>query len=534
MRVNPLKKSPELISYKLTNKLLRGRISLQIEPNTPCYSIRLILKQRENGKEINIVEFNDVVKRDFCFNFCMRLNEVEWQVHYYDFYIEFTVGEESSLYRLKVLKPKIKLRVHGFLSKPQVLINKKYHISPYITYHSNLSILFKQKKSYESKKNKYKWIMAFIVFVILRPYLVNKKIWLGYEKNSNFAQDNGFSFFKYCYLNGLRKNYYYVIKKESPDIGIVKDYDDKVIYFMSFKFMLYFLSSSLLISSESKAHIYDIRLNKGPIRFILNRKEHIFLQHGIIGLKQVHQIFNKMNKNSTNLFITSSRYEKDLIKKYFRYNENEIVITGLSRWDNLKSKTTKNMKILIMPTWRSWLEDLSVEEFLNTEYFSLYHQLIIDIESERILKNNDIEVVFFLHPKFTKYSSLFNGYRQIKIKNYEENSVKDELEEASLLITDYSSVAWDFFYLKKPIIFFQFDQKDYLTKQGSYLKLDKELFGDVVYNSNDVLTTMQSYRENNFQEKEKFSKMRTEFFEYIDQDNNSRIFLAIKDFLDKR
>ena len=42
---------------------------------------------------------------------------------------------------------------------------------------------------------------------------------------------------------------------------------------------------------------------------------------------------------------------------------------------------------------------------------------------------------------------------------------------SAILITDYSSVAWDFCYLDKPVLFFQPDLDTYLELRGAYLDL---------------------------------------------------------------
>ena len=54
-----------------------------------------------------------------------------------------------------------------------------------------------------------------------------------------------------------------------------------------------------------------------------------------------------------------------------KYDDEEVVITGLSRWDVLedKSKSKEKKEILLMPTWRPWLDDVPEEEFINSDYY---------------------------------------------------------------------------------------------------------------------------------------------------------------------
>ena len=66
---------------------------------------------------------------------------------------------------------------------------------------------------------------------------------------------------------------------------------------------------------------------------------------------------------SCNLFVVTSDFEKGIIEKYFGYAEDEIVNSGFARWDVLEDKSEGLREILIMPTWRSWLENATAEEF---------------------------------------------------------------------------------------------------------------------------------------------------------------------------
>ena len=64
------------------------------------------------------------------------------------------------------------------------------------------------------------------------------------------------------------------------------------------------------------------------------------------------------------LFVVSSKFEQKIIHDYFGYDNKEIIITGLARWDVLEDHSNLfHKEILLMPTWRSWLEDISEEQF---------------------------------------------------------------------------------------------------------------------------------------------------------------------------
>ena len=182
-------------------------------------------------------------------------------------------------------------------------------------------------------------------------------------------------------------------------------------------------------------------------------------------------------------------------------------------------------QIFLMPTWRGWLDEIPEEEFVQTEYYKNYTKVLNSERLQKILKDNNLILNFYIHPKFKQYVDSFNTSSEyIKIIGFGEQKVNELLMTSSLLITDYSSVAWEFYYLKKPVIFYQFDIDDYNRLTGSYVDMEKELFGDRVFNCEDLVNTIDEYVNNSFKEKEKFINTRDKYFKYIDNNNSKRVY----------
>ena len=108
-----------------------------------------------------------------------------------------------------------------------------------------------------------------------------------------------------------------------------------------------------------------------------------------------------------------------------------------------------------------------------------------------------------------------------------QESVQRMLKESHLLITDYSSISWDFFYLDKPVIFYQFDSEDYLTYRGSYLDIEKDVFGDRVISMQSLRDRIQYYIDNNFKIEDKYKAIKPIYFKYSDKSNCKRIYHEI-------
>ncbi|GGE54840.1 hypothetical protein GCM10011391_37290 [Pullulanibacillus camelliae] len=531
-------KKLNLTKLKLKKNIMVGKILLELNNQQDISLNALVLVQR-NGLEGQKYKFPIKLIKKYgkknILQFNIDLQKVDWKPYYWDVFVSLSNSNgEDYEERVKLSKFFLRMRMNFSPFIKSVSVSEENHVFPYCTYHGSFSLTYKTKMWYESKVYQWKWVLALLTYVILMPYLNMRNIWLGFEKNSNTAQDNGFTFFKYCYIEQKHKNFFYVIKKSSSDMMKLNELKDKVLIFMSFKYMLYLLASRLLISSESRAHIYDIRINRGLIRRIINKKRQIFLQHGVIGLKRVDNIYKKKSINSMNLFITSSHFEKEIILNHFGYDDQEIAVTGLSRWDNIENKVKDN-KILIVPTWRSWMDDISGEEFLETVYYKNYSQLVNSRAFLSVIEANDLKVNFFLHPKFEQYANFFSIENdKVNILTSGNAILSEEIMESSLLITDYSSVAWDMYYLKKPIIFFQFDLQNYLDMQGSYMNFSKELIGDQVFDIKKLVNILEIYAKNKFEFKGIYMRNRKKYITYEDSCNNERIYKALMYYLNNK
>ena len=76
---------------------------------------------------------------------------------------------------------------------------------------------------------KYLTIKLFSVFTSTKKY---KDVWLIAERGDE-ARDNGYAFYKYMEENHPEKNFYYIIKKNSPDIYKIDP--SRIIFYQSSK-----------------------------------------------------------------------------------------------------------------------------------------------------------------------------------------------------------------------------------------------------------------------------------------------------------
>ncbi|GIN96836.1 hypothetical protein J6TS1_27060 [Siminovitchia terrae] len=516
------------VSYK------KGVLKFKVELLTQeTVSIRNVILKHRRGIDSIVIEVKpENIKGNILFVQIDILNyQFQLQQFYWDIYVEIETNElDSVLLRVKNygLWNKYKLQ---YLSEMLTYEDAEGNILvPYITASEDFSLNYRKKGEYEEKKYKYNEYIAFLFYMLFGFWFLKSNIWLIHEKYSETAQDNSFSFFKYCFKHYPQKKVYFVIKKESKDYSHVLPYKKRVVHFMSVKHLFLLLVAKRIVSSEAKGHGFAWRVSQGLIKPRLNQKKFIFLQHGVLGLKKIDNTFKANGFNHADLFVASSDFEKEIIHEYLGYPYKNIVTTGLARWDELENVNRNNRKeILCMPTWRNWLEEVDEDEFLQSEYYQRYYELITSSKLREFLVEHDLYLNFYLHPKFIQFANLFDSLDDhIRIIQFGEETVSQLIKNSTMLITDYSSVAWEYYYLDKPVLFFQFDRDKYEELQGSYMNLETDLFGNSSSNIDALIDSMRTTVDHKMGLDEKSINLKQQYFKHVDNNNCARIFQEIK------
>ncbi|WP_099225198.1 CDP-glycerol glycerophosphotransferase family protein [Listeria costaricensis] len=491
----------EAFLQKISRKNHKLRMIFRIEAGKRNFSVQgIVFKHRKGQEEIQLKIINQKGEEGR-FYAELETSKYEWKCFYWDAFIEVKVAEQTIFLRVKNHKLINKLKLQYFSKRYEEQMEKQFFVTPYITTAEQFSISYRTKSEYEFPVYKWREAIAYLLYFLTGWFFSFFKIWLIHEKFSETAQDNAFAFFKYCYTNHYDKKVYYVMKKDSPDAVLTKPYKKRVVQFMSIKHLFLLLIARRIVSSEAKGHGYAWRASQGFIYPVLLQKPYVFLQHGVLGLKKIDTIFKVHGINHADLFVASFEFEKEIIKKYLGYADKNIIVTGLARWDELlkRDKTCEGQEILCMPTWRKWLEEVNEEQFLASDYYKIYSHLINSSALYQVLKKNNIKLNFYLHPKFIEYANLFqsdNAY--VRILSFGEEELGQLIKNAQMLITDYSSVAWEFLHIEKPTLFFQFDIERYLCEQGSYLDMKKDLFGLIAYDEAALIANLEEMINQDF------------------------------------
>ncbi len=378
------------------------------------------------------------------------------------------------------------------------------------------------------------FLFLFSLPVALVYRLFRKNLWLVCD-NKNEARDNGYWLYKYIREKYPEQDIVYAINKKSRDFLRVKDLGKTVNYGSYLHWILY-LTAKKNISSQkggkpNAAVCYFLEVNG------ILKNTRVFLQHGVIkdDMPWLYYENTKMK-----MFVCSTFREWKFVSETYHYPDGYVRELGLCRFDGLHDFEVKPKQILLMPTWRSWIatptsasyEIEDVSEFENTEYFRAWNEFLNSGRLADILEKNDMKLVFYPHRDMQMFLDKFgiNSDRIITAK-FPEYDVQELLKESAYLITDFSSIAMDFAYMKKRLMYYQFDYEDFRKGQygEGYFSYENDGFGKVCYTLETALDEIEKAVRENFVNEEIYLKRHDKFFDLFDTNNCERNYRAIKE-----
>jgi len=225
----------------------------------------------------------------------------------------------------------------------------------------------------------------------------------------------------------------------------------------------------------------------------------------------------------------------------YKFTSKEVILTGFPRHDALLQGTGQKEKlILIMPTWRKYLlgelidkssERIMREGFMDTLYARSWGGLLSEPALMALAQQRGYRIVFFPHANIQSYLDQFNLPAGIEVLSHMDGSIQTLFQRAALLITDYSSVAFEMAYLKRPVVYWQFDEEEFFSGAHSYQKgyfdYRRDGFGPVCTEKQEVLTAMADLLARDCQPSDEYAKRMHNTFAWRDGQCCERVLQAI-------
>lgn len=384
-------------------------------------------------------------------------------------------------------------------------------------------------------KGEYAWFLMRLRLLFLRRKLAKQgKIWIVSDRAEN-AGDNGEVFFKYLTTHtpqGVRPMF--AISEKAGCRARLQS-EGETVFFEDKMYPYYFLLADKIISSS--ANEFTINPFGGDARYVrdLFRFKFYYLQHGV-ACADLSMWLNKYNKDIKMICAAGEREQNAFLTEPYYYGKKQIALTGQARFDELTDH--KEKLILILPTWRKAIKQsydknttsVYFDGFKDTEYFKYYNSLINDERLLAAMRAKGYKGLFCMHPIHMKQTV---DFQQNDVFTVNEGYVNynDVFDRAAMMITDYSSVLFDFAYLRKRILYTQFDKEAFFEAQTydeGYFDYERDGFGPVCTTYDDTVQAIIDAVNEDCAVQDAYRARMDDFFAFSDRDNSRRILEEIK------
>lgn len=375
-----------------------------------------------------------------------------------------------------------------------------------------------------------KYAAAAVTAPFLKKRYSHEGLWIIAERGID-ARDNAYYLYKYITENHPEINIAYIIDSSSPDRARVEGMG-KIIDYGSFEHYVSMFTSDVKISTHIMGYTPFIDFFVRADKWGLVRGKKIFLQHGITKDNLTYLYSSNVRLD---LFVCSAAPELEYVREKFGYDADRARMLGFCRYDALYKNENKTRKVLLMPTWRYYLGGADKKMFSQSEYFRVYDRLLKSERLASVLEKYDYELLFYPHIEMQRFIDCFTGRERVKIISFKDSTVQNLLINSDVLITDFSSVFFDYAYMGKPMLFYQFDEESFRKQHygEGYFSYKNDGFGDVVYDENSLIDALDAVLARGAVLEDKYRGRINAFFTLRDRNNCERNFDAIKEISER-
>ena len=537
-------------------------MSLQVKENTlyleglafrwlfrcfPGQKKKLFLKVGKTRTQLELLPYPHDLERSYygerkkCFRFCAKVR------------LKNDCFDEKGRLRIRLLFAVGKARcavAFGYSRNlPSRRVNKKAYsvFGKYIVVCGKTGILVERPRSvkrarlgYELSQLQYlmrkgKWAILLLRLRVLLLSLCCKgqSIWLVSDRAEN-AGDNGEVFFKYLTQHtpaGVRP--VFAISKNAQCAARLQS-EGETVFLEDKKYRTLFLRAQKIVSSS--ANEFTLNPFDRDARYLrdLFPRQFIYLQHGV-ACADLSAWLNKYSKNIHMICTASKRERRAFLKWPYYYSKKALPVTGQARFDELTDRREK--LILVLPTWRKAIRESYDENttsvyfagFKETEFFRYFNRLINDERLLSAMREAGYKGLFCIHPIHMKQAPDFTENDVFSV-NEGYVDYNDVFARAAMMVTDYSSVLFDFAYLRKRVLYTQFDKDEFFEAQTydeGYFRYERDGFGPVCYDYEATVDAMIAAVNEDCANPPQYVERVDAFFAFHDQDNSRRILEAI-------
>ena len=293
--------------------------------------------------------------------------------------------------------------------------------------------------------------------------------------------------------------------------------------------------------AESKYLVFNTRHPKR----LRKREEQVFIEtwHGTplkrLGFDQGNLYLDDPNSKKSyrsdskkwDYMISPNRYTSEIYRSAFAY-EGEIIESGYPRNDILYNADAKKINqiktdlklpgdkkiILYAPTWRD-------DEYYDTA--SVKFTLKLDLDRLKREFGDEYIVILRLH-YFIADNIDLKGLKDFVYDLSKHEDIAELYLISDILITDYSSVFFDYANLKRPILFYTYDIEKYENVlRGFYIDINREVPGPLLMTNDEVVDAIRNIDKINDEYADRYEEFYNRFCGIEDGNASKRVYEEI-------
>ena len=232
---------------------------------------------------------------------------------------------------------------------------------------------------------------------------------------------------------------------------------------------------------------------------------------------------SRNHKNYTKAIVSSECIKKNYAEA-FGISEDKVIATGVPRTDIFFDEKYKKNKIKEIYEKYPILENKKVILFAPTfrgsgQKSAHYDFSKLDVGKLRRELGNEYIMIMKLHPFIKQGVMITEENSDFILDLSSEREINDLLFVSDIMITDYSSVCFEYSLLSRPMIFFTYDLKEYIENRDFYYPFESFVPGPIVKNTDEIINVIK----NNEFDFNKIEVFKNKFFSHLDGNSTKRV-----------
>ena len=370
-------------------------------------------------------------------------------------------------------------------------------------------------------------LQARILLARLAGWLWPARTTLMFEKNASTYEESASVLFEALLQRGLRDVRFVLAREHAGEVPT--EFRRYLVPRFSFRHFYHFFSARNLFGSERVFHAAEPNTAS---RALLTRMDsdayrYVFLQHGVMYMVGLNAIQRRWFRSTGSpgskgmppgsKVVCSSHLEARHFVELGGYRPEDLYITGLPKYDRATRYQDAN-RVFIMLTWRPWEHNLVRVDPDATSYVAMLEEILAAVP--QALRDRTYVLP---HPLIR--SALLRS--RVSPCLWPDDSYDEALRTCALLITDYSSIAYDAFYRGANVIFWWKGKDACMRRYGADLMINEyTAFGPVCRDKRDLARQISELYDAG--QDEEFASRYRRIVEFSDGRNTERLICALE------